>query len=113
MKEIKAIIQAFKLGEVIDAIQALDDISGITSFDVEGFGTDRGPSGLEVKAKGSVNYVRKKMILVVVQDEQVDTVVRTLELHAHTGNPGDGIVFVSPIESAVRLRTGARGEAAL
>lgn len=113
MKEIKAIIQPFKLSEVVDALQAIPGLGGVTVLDVRGFGHQRGQFGVESRAAGSVNYVSKVMLLIVVADALVDTVLATLQKHAHTGNVGDGKVFVSPVEDAIRLRTGERGAAAL
>lgn len=113
MKEIKAIIQPFKLSAVTDALQALPGVGGITAFDVRGFGRQRGAAGLEEVAPGAVNYVSKSLLLLVVEDDAVDSVLATIERYAHTGNLGDGKVFVTPVEDALRIRTGARGEDAL
>ncbi|MHB8873241.1 MAG: P-II family nitrogen regulator [Myxococcaceae bacterium] len=113
MKEIKAIIQPFKLSEVIDALQALSHVGGITVLDVQGFGRERDAFGVEVPAEGSVHHLHKKMLLMVVRDTDAALVVSTIEQHAHTGNAGDGKVFVSATEEAVRLRTGERGDVAL
>ncbi len=113
MKEIKAIIQPFKVSEVTDALEAIPGVGGITTLDVRGFGHQRGRNGMEARAHGSINYLPKVMLLLVVPDTLVDTVLSTIQRHAHTGNVGDGKVFVSPVEDALRLRTGERGDAAL
>ena len=113
MKEVKAVIQPFKLGEVIDALQTLPNIQGITVLRATGFGRRRSGSGLEVPASGSVNYVAKEMLLVVVPDDMVEPVLEVIQKHAHTGNYGDGLAFVTPVDEAVRLRTAERGEGAL
>ncbi|WP_434345677.1 P-II family nitrogen regulator [Myxococcus virescens] len=113
MKEIKAIIQPFKVSEVTDALEAIPGVGGITILDVRGFGHQRGSNGLEAYAHGSVNYMTKVMLLLVVTDALVNTVLATIQQHAHTGNIGDGKVFVSPVEDVLRLRTGERGDAAL
>lgn len=113
MREIKAIIQPFKVNAVTDALEGIPGVGGITALDVRGFGHQRGQFGVEERAGGSVNYVPKVMLLLVVPDEAVELVLAVLQTHAHTGNPGDGKVFVSPVEDALRLRTGERGVAAL
>ncbi|MCY1017878.1 P-II family nitrogen regulator [Pyxidicoccus sp. MSG2] len=113
MKEIQVIIQPFKLSAVTDALQAIPGVGGITALDVRGFGHQRGQNGLERPARGSVNYTQKVMLILAVPDDVVASVLATIEKHAHTGNPGDGKVFVLPVEDALRIRTGARGGGAL
>jgi nitrogen regulatory protein P-II 1 len=113
MKEIKAIVQPFKLDAVADALQAIPGVGGITALDVRGFGHQRGALGMDVRAKGAMNYTRKVLLLLVVADGLVETVLETIRRHAHTGNFGDGKVFVSTVDEAVHLRTGARGEGVL
>ena len=113
MKEIKAILQPFKVGAVVDALEVLPGVGGITAMDVRGFGHQRGGSGLEHRAFGSLNYTEKVMLLVVVPDDRVDDVLATIHRVAHTGNVGDGKVFVSPVDEVMRVRTGERGLAAL
>ena len=106
MKEIKAIIQPFKVIAVVDALEELPGIGGITASDVRGFGHQRGSSGIEQRATGSLNYTNKTMLLIVVEDERVEDVLATIKLHAHTGNVGDGKIFVSTVDDALRVRTG-------
>ncbi len=113
MKEIKVILQPFKVDAVTDALQGVPGVGGITALDVRGFGHQRGALGMDVRAKGAVNYTRKVMLLLVVPDGAVETVLETIQRHGHTGNFGDGKVFVSSVDEAVRLRTGERGEGAL
>lgn len=113
MKEIKAIVQPFKVDAVTDALQGIAGVGGITALDVRGFGHQRGALGMDVRAKGSVNYTRKVMLVLVVPDDAVETVLETIQRHGHTGNFGDGKVFVSSVHEALRLRTGERGDAAL
>ncbi len=113
MKEIKAIVQPFKVAAVTDALQLLPGIGGITAIDVRGFGRQRGMYGIEQPALGAVNYTEKVLLLLVVRDELVERVLDTIRQHAHTGNCGDGKVFVSSVESALRLRTGERGDSAI
>ncbi|MFP5246759.1 MAG: P-II family nitrogen regulator [Thermoanaerobaculia bacterium] len=97
----------------MDALEVLPGVGGITALDVRGFGHQRGWSGVEHRATGSLNYVEKTMLLVVVDDDRVDDVLATIHRHAHTGNVGDGKVFVSTVDDALRVRTGDRGVRAL
>lgn len=113
MKEIKAIIQPFKLGDVIAALQALNRVGCITVFDVQGYGREQDHHGHEVPMLGASHHLPRKMVLLVVNDADAPAVTTTIERSAHTGKPGDGKVFVSDILEAVRVRTGERGEAAL
>lgn len=113
MKEIKAILQPFKVVEVATALQAIPGIGGMTSFEARGFGHQRGQFGVERHVTGTFNFIAKVMLLLVVPDELVDTVLTTIQRHAHTGNVGDGKVFVSPVDEALRIRTGDRGTRAL
>jgi nitrogen regulatory protein P-II 1 len=113
MKEIKAILQPFKVGAVVDELEVLPGVGGITARDVRGFGHQRGGSGLERRAFGSMNHTEKVMLLVVVADDRVEDVLATIQRLAHTGNVGDGKVFVSAVDEVLRVRTGERGAAAL
>lgn len=113
MKEIKAILQPVKVGAVVDELEVLPGVGGITAMDVRGFGHQRGGSGLERRAFGSLNYTEKVMLLIVVADDRVEEVLATIQRLAHTGNVGDGKVFVSSVDEVVRVRTGERGSAAL
>ena len=113
MKEIKAFIQPFKLDEVVAALQTISGVQGITVTRGVGFGNRRLPSGLQTPAPGAMNYVAKEILIVIVADTLVDSVLAMIEKHAHTGNYGDGLAYVCPVEDVVRLRTGDRGENAL
>ncbi len=113
MKEIKAIVQPFKLPDVVDALQRIIGADGVTVFNVEGFGRERGAAGVEVPATGSLHHISRRMIVAVVRDDVVQQALEVIQKHAHTGNLGDGIAFVTNVEEAVRLRTGERGEGVL
>lgn len=113
MKQVQAIVQPFRVAAVVDALQVLPGVGGITSWEVRGFGHQRGADGLDRPARGAVNYTPKVMLLLTVPDALVPRVLDTLQAVAHSGNPGDGKVFVLPVEDALRVRTGERGEAAL
>lgn len=113
MKELQAIIQEFRVSQVVDALEALPGIGGITVVGAQGFGHQRGREGLEEHARGSVNFVRKALMFIVDDDAAVDEALETIRKNAHTGNPGDGKVFVIDVLDALRIRTGDRGSAAL
>lgn len=113
MKEIKAFVQPFEVSEVIDALQAIPGMRGITLLHAEGFGRGRGKHGVEVAATGALHHLARAMLLMMVPDALASTVIATIEKTAHTGNPGDGKIFVTPLEEAVRISSGTRGETAL
>lgn len=114
MKEVKAIVQPFMLTKVVEALKTIEGLPGITvDRDVRGFGRTRGEGALEKIVDDLVEYVPKAKIEIVVPDNLVDTVVRSIQANAHTGNPGDGKIFIIAVEDVVKIRTGERGEAAL
>ena len=112
MKKIQAIIKPFKLDE---AKQALADLNvvGMTVCEVKGFGRQKGHSELYRGAEYVVDFLPKVQLEVVVPDDLVEKVAMALTESAHTGSIGDGKVFVLPVEEAIRIRTGERGDAAL
>lgn len=113
MKEIKIIIQDWKVSEVVDALENLPGVHGLTAIEVRGFGRDRDRRGLEVIAPGSVHRVPRTMLLLVVRDGAVDEILRVVQQKAHSGNPGDGKIFVTAVEDALRIRTNERGQDAI
>ena len=112
MKLITAIVKPFKLDEVKSALQAAG-ITGITVSEVRGFGRQGGHTEVYRGAEYSVDFVPKVRIEVVVDDAVVDSVVDVIVDGARTGKIGDGKVWVTPVESVVRVRTGERGPEAL
>jgi nitrogen regulatory protein P-II 1 len=112
MKKIEAIIKPFKLDEVKDALQELG-VTGLTVTEVKGFGRQKGHTELYRGAEYVVDFLPKMKIEVVVRDELADEVVGAVLEAARTGKIGDGKVFVLPVDDAVRIRTGERGEPAL
>ena len=112
MKLVLAIIKPFKLDEVRDALNDIG-LAGMTVTEVKGFGRQKGHTELYRGAEYVVDMLPKLELKVAVSDDQVATVVETLREAAMTGRIGDGKIFVIPIEEAVRIRTGERGEAAL
>ncbi len=112
MKLVIAIIKPFKLDEVREALTATG-IQGMTVSEVKGFGRQKGQTEIYRGAEYTTNMVPKIKIEVVVTDEQVATVVETIQQTAHTGSIGDGKIFVADVASAVRIRTGETNETAL
>ena len=112
MKKIEAIIKPFKLDEVKDALQALG-ITGLTVTEVKGFGRQKGHTELYRGTEYVVDFLPKLKIEVAVRDDLVEEVVGAILESARTGKIGDGKVFVLPVEDAIRIRTGERGEPAL
>jgi nitrogen regulatory protein PII len=105
MKKIEAIIKPFKLDEVKDAILKLG-VSGITITEVKGFGRQKGHKEIYRGAEYVVDFLPKIRLEVVVPVELVPQVVEAIKENAHTGEIGDGKIFVIPIEKAIRIRTG-------
>ena len=112
MKQITAIVKPFKLEEVREALGEVG-VSGLTVTEVKGFGRQKGQTEIYRGAEYTTNMVPKIKIEVVVTDEQVASVVETIQQTAHTGSIGDGKIFVADIASAVRIRTGETNETAL
>jgi nitrogen regulatory protein P-II 2 len=112
MKLITAIIKPFKLDEVKSALTALG-VQGMTVTEVAGFGRQRGNTEIYRGAEYVISFVPKVRIDLVVASEQADKVVAAMQDAARVGEIGDGKIFVSPIERAVRIRTGETDEAAL
>jgi len=113
MKEVKAIIQQFKLSSVTRALQEIPGFPGMTVSDCRGFGKEKGKEGPHRVVEDLIDYIPKVRIEIMINDEMVDLVVETIAKAAHTGNPGDGKVFVYDIEKAVRIKTFQHGEEAL
>lgn len=112
MKKIQAIIKPFKLDDVKEALNALG-ITGMTLMEVKGFGRQKGHREIYRGAEYQVDFVPKVMITIVVDDERVDDVVKTLVDSAGSGKIGDGKIFVLPVEEAIRIRTGEKGKDAI
>ena len=112
MKKIEAIIKPFKLEEVKEALNEIG-IKGITVTEVKGFGRQKGHTEIYRGAEYVVDFLPKIKIEVVLEDDLVAKVIETIMDVARTGKIGDGKIFVSPIEEAIRIRTGERGVNAL
>lgn len=112
MKKIEAVIKPFKLEDVKDAL-AEAGITGMTVAEVKGYGRQQGHSELYRGAEYVVDFLPKVKIEVVVNDGNVDMIVEKIVEAARTGKIGDGKIFVSSVEKAVRIRTGEEDEEAL
>ncbi|MGY6553368.1 MAG: P-II family nitrogen regulator [Wenzhouxiangella sp.] len=112
MKLITAIIKPFKLDDVRDALGEVG-ISGMTVTEVKGFGRQKGHTELYRGAEYVVDFLPKLKLEIVVPDDQAERVVETIVETAASGRIGDGKIFVSSIERAVRIRTGEEGDDAL
>lgn len=107
MKKIEAIIKPFKLDEVKEALHEIG-VSGITVTEAKGFGRQKGHTELYRGAEYVVDFLPKVKLEVVVADEIADRVVEAVASAAQTGRIGDGKIFVSSIEGALRIRTGEK-----
>ena len=112
MRLVIGVIKPFKLEEVKDALEGIG-IQGMTVSDARGFGRQRGHTEVYRGAEYQVDFVPKTRIEVVVDDDQVQDVVKAIVASARTDSIGDGKVWVVPIEDIVRIRTGEKGGDAL
>ena len=108
MKKIEAIIKPFKLDEVKEALQEIG-LQGITVTEAKGFGRQKGHTELYRGAEYVVDFLPKVKIEVVLADEMLDKAVEAIQKAAKTGRIGDGKIFISTIEEAIRIRTGETG----
>lgn len=112
MKKIEAIIKPFKLDEVKEALHDVG-LQGITVLEAKGFGRQKGHTELYRGAEYVVDFLPKVKIEVVVDDDQLERAVEAIQQSAQTGRIGDGKIFISSIDDAIRVRTGERGSDAL
>jgi nitrogen regulatory protein P-II 1 len=112
MKKIEAIIKPFKLEEVKDALSELG-IEGMTVTEVKGFGRQKGHTEIYRGSEYTVDFLPKIKLEIVAPDERVDSAIAAIVKGAKTGKIGDGKVFVSTIDDAIRIRTDERGDKAV
>ena len=108
MKMIMAVIKPFKLDEVREALTELG-IEGMTVSEVKGFGRQKGQTEVYRGAEYAINFLPKVKIDLAVNDDLVEQAVETIERAAKTERIGDGKIFISSIDEAIRIRTGERG----
>ena len=112
MKKIEAIIKPFKLDDVKEALQGVG-IQGITITEVKGYGRQKGHTEIYRGAEYVVDFLPKVKLEIILPEDKVKEVVDTITKIAHTGRIGDGKIFVTPVDDAVRIRTGETGESAI
>ena len=112
MKLVIAIIKPFKLDEVREALSKIG-VQGITATEVKGFGRQKGHTELYRGAEYIVDFIPKIKIEVVINDKMLKKAIDTIQKTANTGKIGDGKIFVSNIEEAIRIRTGEKGSNAI
>lgn len=112
MKKIEAIIKPFKLDDVKEALNEVG-IQGMTISEVKGYGRQKGHKEIYRGAEYVVDFIPKIKLEIVVESSWVEKVIDAIKTAAHTGKLGDGKIFVSPVEQAIRVRTGETGKDAL
>ena len=112
MKRVEIITRPYKLDEIKEALTAMG-IQGMTVSEVKGFGRQRGHKEVYRGAEYQVDFVSKVKIDIVIDDEVLDQTLDTIQQAAKTGKIGDGTIFISTIDDAIRIRTGESGASAL
>ena len=112
MKKIEAIVKPFKLEEVKEALGEIG-VTGMTVTEVKGFGRQKGHTEIYRGSEYTVDFLPKIKIEVVLDDQQLEPAIAAIIKAAKTGKIGDGKVFVSPVEQAIRIRTEEKGEKAI
>ena len=112
MKKIEAIIKPFKLDDVKEALNEIG-IQGMTISEVKGYGRQKGHKEIYRGAEYVVDFIPKIKIEIVVESSRADEVIEKIKNAANTGKIGDGKIFVFPVETAIRVRTGERGKDAI
>ena len=112
MKKIEAIIKPFKLDEVKEALHEIG-LQGITVLEAKGFGRQKGHTELYRGAEYVVDFLPKVKIEIVVDNGMLERAVEAIQQAAQTGRIGDGKIFITPVEEAIRVRTGERGDDAI
>ena len=116
MKLITAVIQPFMLTKLTRALEEIDHFPGMTVLDAQGFGREKAdpdPREQYSRIEEVIDFVRKVRIEIVAHDPMVGPIIDTIYRTTHTGNRGDGKIFVIPVEHALRIKTGETGEAAV
>ena len=112
MNLVVAIIKPFKLDEIKEALHEIG-LQGITVIEAKGFGRQKGHTELYRGAEYIVDFLPKVKIELIIEDQQLDSAIEAIQKAAHTGRIGDGKIFISSIEDAIRIRTGERGAEAI
>jgi nitrogen regulatory protein P-II 1 len=112
MKLIVAVLKPFKLDDVMEALKAVG-IAGVTLTEAQGFGRQRGHTEVYRGAEYEVDFIPKLRVEILVDDSQEDAVVDAIVANAATGKIGDGKIWVTPVDTVIRVRTGERGADAI
>ena len=112
MKKVEAVIKPFKLDEVKGALNEIG-IQGITISEVKGYGRQKGHTELYRGAEYMIDFIPKIKLEIIVSDNLIPQVLEAIEKSAKTGRIGDGKIFVMPVDTVIRIRTGETGEEAL
>ena len=112
MKRIEAIIKPFKLDDVKERLRAIG-VTGMTVYEVKGFGRTGGKTEVYRGSAYVVDFVPKVRIEIIAADGTVSDIVNAIQIAAKTGKIGDGKIFVTPVDEAIRIRTGERGDDAI
>ncbi|MEE9331038.1 MAG: P-II family nitrogen regulator [Methylophilaceae bacterium] len=112
MKKVEAVIKPFKLEEVREALSEVG-ITGLTVTEVKGFGRQKGHTELYRGAEYTIDFLPKVKLEMVIADDLLDSAVEAITKAAHTGKIGDGKIFVTDVEQALRIRTGETGDEAV
>ena len=112
MKKIEAIVKPFKLDDVKESLGEVG-IEGMTVIEVKGFGRQKGHTEIYRGSEYTVDFLPKIKVEIVVADDRVEAAVKAISKAAKTGKIGDGKIFISPVEEAIRIRTDERGDGAL
>lgn len=113
MKEIKAIIRPGKLLEVTEELHAIEGLPGVTVSEIKGFGKGKAKNAKDSVMYEMVEFMPRIQLEVVVPDPMVAEIVNVIQKYAHTGNTGDGKIFVSTVDDVVKIRTNERGPGAV
>ncbi len=113
MKEIKAYIKSHKLSEVALALHKVEGLAGMSVTRVQGFGRSKAEDAPHSSVRDLEDFVQHVKIEIVCRDDFVDEIVSTIEKTAHTGLRGDGKIYISSVENAIRIETAERGESAV
>ena len=113
MKEIKAVIRPSKLLEVTEELHRIEGLPGVTVSEIKGFGKGRARNAKDKVVYELVEFIPRIQLEVVVNDEMVEEVVNVIQRFSHTGNTGDGKIFVVNVEETVKIRTNERGKDAI
>ncbi|MDA1191458.1 MAG: P-II family nitrogen regulator [Candidatus Poribacteria bacterium] len=112
MKKVECIIRPFKLDDVKEALREIG-VQGMTVSEIRGFGRQKGHTELYRGSEYTIEFIPKLKIEIVVAEDDVEKVIEAVTQAASTGKIGDGKIFVTPVDEAVRIRTGERGPTAI